>query len=498
MRNLYEILQIEPTASARAIKIAYWSLAKRAHPDRDHDKNSPPKTVEEQQRSNDRMAEIISAYAILSDPQARAQFDEQLAQHQAVNNESARTVIAGEICTNAVRHSEQYRQAHQVFIQTYQRDPLARHSIIPFVSNETWGGFEQSAVDNPEFQLSTRDVALVTLLRSMYSFLNAACSAQQVSMAKAELLAIPTHHRHKALYMAAWKVFSNQHDLQVVTTIVEHSQQAEGQLQAGYFKLFQSHGWRSKVILAYTKAAHPNNMHDLSKQAFIHQQWQQFDGRQLVASLVDMQRQASMQLSEDPQRNEQLRSSLRLLTLYQLYEKNTQLVLPSEAQPSAVLRNKLLDLFDWIPPFIGHGMPIYINHLLKITYGFLYVSTLEQDSSHKMADEALAYKCLVSIFSLLDRTNPLIELQLLEQITQLLPLFNYQHAQLDRLTARVAERLNYLLDILPIPLPIQSNITIFQHDIEKGQVLWLSKYFTYLLTQLDSASLSVSIPANKV
>ena len=65
-RDYYEVLGVSKTASADEIKKSYRKLALKYHPDR----NKGNKETE------DRFKEAAEAYAILSDPQKRAQYDQ--------------------------------------------------------------------------------------------------------------------------------------------------------------------------------------------------------------------------------------------------------------------------------------------------------------------------------------------------------------------------------------------------------------------------------------
>ena len=65
-RDYYEVLEVSKSASADEIKKAYRRLALKYHPDR----NKGNKEAEE------RFKEAAEAYAILSDPQKRAQYDQ--------------------------------------------------------------------------------------------------------------------------------------------------------------------------------------------------------------------------------------------------------------------------------------------------------------------------------------------------------------------------------------------------------------------------------------
>ena len=66
-QNLYELLQVSPNADQEIIQAAYRRLILRHHPDR----STEPNAAEMTQRLND-------AYAILSDPARRAEYDREL------------------------------------------------------------------------------------------------------------------------------------------------------------------------------------------------------------------------------------------------------------------------------------------------------------------------------------------------------------------------------------------------------------------------------------
>ena len=64
-KDYYQILGVEPDAEAKEIKAAYRRLARKFHPD----VNKGDKQAEE------RFKEAAEAYAVLSDPDKRAQYD---------------------------------------------------------------------------------------------------------------------------------------------------------------------------------------------------------------------------------------------------------------------------------------------------------------------------------------------------------------------------------------------------------------------------------------
>jgi curved DNA-binding protein CbpA len=64
-RGYYEVLGVEPNASAEEIKRAYHMLAFQCHPDKNR----------KSEEANRKMQEINEAYAVLSDPIKRREYD---------------------------------------------------------------------------------------------------------------------------------------------------------------------------------------------------------------------------------------------------------------------------------------------------------------------------------------------------------------------------------------------------------------------------------------
>lgn len=70
-RNLYEVLAVCPSATAKDIKRAYRKLAREFHPDQ-------AASPEDKNESTQMFLRIHNAYVTLSDPHERAQYDRQL------------------------------------------------------------------------------------------------------------------------------------------------------------------------------------------------------------------------------------------------------------------------------------------------------------------------------------------------------------------------------------------------------------------------------------
>jgi curved DNA-binding protein len=66
-KNYYQILQVDPSASAEVIEVAYHRLARMYHPD-----------VNREQGAIQQMQQLNEAYGLLRNPIRRAQYDQSL------------------------------------------------------------------------------------------------------------------------------------------------------------------------------------------------------------------------------------------------------------------------------------------------------------------------------------------------------------------------------------------------------------------------------------
>lgn len=73
MEDYYAILGLDPGASPESIKVAYRSLARQFHPDRQVNSNE-----QERNTRSTRMTQLNEAYATLSDPKLRREYDDYL------------------------------------------------------------------------------------------------------------------------------------------------------------------------------------------------------------------------------------------------------------------------------------------------------------------------------------------------------------------------------------------------------------------------------------
>ena len=104
--NYYQVLQVNSLATQQEIKQAYRRLAKRFHPD------SLSQTAD-----NNKIIEINGAYEVLSNPQARRQYDRQLESNSSDHWYSDRQARNAQ----AQQQYRRYRQAEKIEeLQYYQ------------------------------------------------------------------------------------------------------------------------------------------------------------------------------------------------------------------------------------------------------------------------------------------------------------------------------------------------------------------------------------------
>ena len=81
-KNLYDILGVEPTATAAEIKAAYRKLARKYHPDMQKEKS---------EEAEEKFKEVTTAYEILGDKEKRKGYDAFLQQEQRADMSSGQT-----------------------------------------------------------------------------------------------------------------------------------------------------------------------------------------------------------------------------------------------------------------------------------------------------------------------------------------------------------------------------------------------------------------------
>ena len=119
MKNYYEILEVNETASQEVIERVYKLLAKKYHPDMNLDN---PKEAEE------KFKEVTTAYETLSNPDKRKKYDEELAyerqQQKEINSYTATTQETYTNTSSYVEPQQEYVKA--TYSQEKVKDEKAR------------------------------------------------------------------------------------------------------------------------------------------------------------------------------------------------------------------------------------------------------------------------------------------------------------------------------------------------------------------------------------
>uniref|UniRef100_A0A7S3JWF7 J domain-containing protein n=1 Tax=Aureoumbra lagunensis TaxID=44058 RepID=A0A7S3JWF7_9STRA len=128
VKNYYKVLGVGSKANIEDIKKAYRTKAKKLHPDRNP--NDP--------KAADKFRRLANAYEILSDPNKRAEYDEEL--------HGPRRQTPGEF------NQQFYRQQRQQFVRIYKNGRVYQ---VPLDNDFPFNNFHQFR--SPNFQQTQHD-----------------------------------------------------------------------------------------------------------------------------------------------------------------------------------------------------------------------------------------------------------------------------------------------------------------------------------------------------
>lgn len=89
--DYYEVIDLPPEADANEIKLAYYALARRYHPDRFHIQSGTPQHA----RISSAFARVTQAYETLTDPTARAAYDAALERSRQFSGAARKAKFGG-------------------------------------------------------------------------------------------------------------------------------------------------------------------------------------------------------------------------------------------------------------------------------------------------------------------------------------------------------------------------------------------------------------------
>jgi curved DNA-binding protein CbpA len=155
-RTLYEVLMLHPTATIEVINAVYRALAKQHHPD-----HAGPEGAQ-------RMAQLNEAYAILSNSEKRARYDEiigvtkegELVGHQRQSMPGA-TNLKFEGGSWAVRPKTEPTPASASYGEAGPppRYPIAKGSVLSFGRYRGWAISQVAAYDRNYLEWLSRTMA---------------------------------------------------------------------------------------------------------------------------------------------------------------------------------------------------------------------------------------------------------------------------------------------------------------------------------------------------
>ncbi len=128
-KSFYEILLLPRTAEAKSIKRSYYRLSKEYHPDKFYRKNLGSYKAKLEVIFN----KITEAYRILSDPDARADYDELVFGKEEEEQEKAATVTQASATVTFVPEAEKKRQAKEAIKRKAREEKVKKRSRPVFM-----------------------------------------------------------------------------------------------------------------------------------------------------------------------------------------------------------------------------------------------------------------------------------------------------------------------------------------------------------------------------
>lgn len=167
IKNWYQILNVEETASPQEIKKAYHRLAKEYHPD-------------EHKGQEEKFREVCDAYQILSDPVKRREFDLSLKQMRTKKQEQ-KTTFSKETTTNINDTFDWYskydtfrpKQEEPTYDKEYSYEPFSAKTTAQSKPDDQKPNYEKSVVFNSDIASYLRQdyvekIMMIMALCSLY------------------------------------------------------------------------------------------------------------------------------------------------------------------------------------------------------------------------------------------------------------------------------------------------------------------------------------------
>ncbi|MES2204901.1 MAG: DnaJ domain-containing protein [Pseudomonadota bacterium] len=426
MQNFYEILGVSRDASPQVITSAYRKLALKHHPDRRGDAKI--------------MQALSEGYNVLLDPEKRKVFDAQhdeMQQNGDINSQAV--VVDGYLDSRGESFSTSFKQQHEVFVQHYQREPLAQGSI----AQEHFKTIPASA-----------EIFLTAPIAGLNRIMQGDFTLETIKQLTAYALHAP--------------------DVQFTILL----------------NFFQSSAYRRACWQAVCQEAKRTASGD--REASIGLLLSRFQGAEKAAAEVESVRQQFIQEDSNSQMGRALNAKLRATRLLHRYETDI-----SEYSREKPARETAYQVLNWIPALAGRvDVEVWANLFLRVGLLFQQSSLQATVENERMADESLALFMFRYAFSYAKKKTPYFELSIVIFILKGISTFTFLSPEAENIFKAYIHRAEVLIDVFPFYF---SPEVILDLPNNHDEVLrWMQNYLNALLVKAQKAPATLFIAKEKV
>lgn len=479
MKDLYQTLGLTAEASLQEIKRSYRKLALEAHPDRGG--------------NTEVMGLLNEAYAVLSDPAKRRDFDERWGVFREADVDLETNVeMAGHLeAGSTLPYSQVFREEHQAWVAQFSQAPLETvlfgNRFTPFES-EIYRHEEQSIVEKGFHDIFTfireknarsadssttpplkEKLNLMAAVKILMDFLSGNYYGVRLIALKKYLSKEIERLRAEHAESKELLFFEGIHEIVMFTEgmptdkrclmfsikkITDFAKEASEVSLLYLLPLFYNKYFRN--LYAYALHSYWQSNEDLfNKESLDH-----FDGRVEAKELLDVLRERLSRSKEDKGLIELVRYVRLLFNLEKDLHKPRE-----QKQTAASCREQAFHLLDWIPSFTEKASrQLIVNMFLQIGINFQQASNLEKRPAIRMADEKLAMKMYLTVIGVGHDSTPDVELYATTQALKYLSLFQFQDLMLLEAIPALQKRALMLADIFPFFQEQQPTVAFLRQE----------------------------------
>ncbi len=461
MQNLYETLGLNSNASASDIKRSYRNLSLTSHPDRGGD--------------DEKMKLLNEAYATLSDPEKRKDFDERWEAYKAtdIEEQSNEATINDYLAAGNIQpYSYTYRQEHTVLKAKYSNTPLERHELKSSSSVFCPDITISDNVDQLFLKNITPFIAVQFLIEALSgrqnnSFLSKVkeyleTQSGRIAASTPKSPELSFYEGVREVIFMLTKIPREQitliYSIKKITDFAKHT--SETTLK-NIIHLFYNKNFRKLVTHALDLYWHDH------ENSFDRDAAELFNGYDETKELLFIFRDRLTNES-----NEHITRIVQYLNFIFNYEKDIH-ESSKRSKTAEDYREMAFHCLDWLPIFVERSSKnILVNIFLQTAVLFQQASTLETKASIIMADEQLALKLYLTAVMIGNHATPDAEMYASVHAIKYISAFQFKDEMFDEIIEALKKRTFMLFDMFPFFDAMKPNIAVFKQE---SQPLYLMR-----------------------